>query len=1306
MTGSNTRVQLSDHGNKIYTYLSSYNTSIGLSYQCNSQATHSSSDTIECNIQTILLAIIWYICGRDKIIFFGLDDRICCLYATETLYEIKDDKNKIRHRLVTSRAGTPSISPDDIQIENDFLWVNIEGFRHAKFFSSGRIDPALEEMRRKPNGERVDANFDVTTQFQHTRLKPIVHPPILVSEVIEKQSGKSTFRSQWPTTILTTKLPTLRRCAQWFLDIHKYIAVILKAYDHQDPADHQGLLLGAEINQKNISKACSKFTSRCESCMLTLEFVQRLLFQTNPIQDTPKELNKYIALWSDFNVDNFDVNDRPKNIIVADWYSSVCDDPEAIFHTSKANHFLDTGEDMSIYRDGESSMVTFDRAVPIPRMWSNRQNHIIVKTFVDGIKELSNSASESNSNCSNIIQTNAGDRELHTVGSPYELMCSDYNGPQGVVSNEIAEIDTQKCSLTDSIWRGGIRTVGWNTGSLNSSIQSADVRSFISKSIKDGIFIGIETRTTEYTVSGFMAKIQSDAPSFKNLWNEVSLYHNSHKSGHRGVLATLPNRMVKQGGFKARIPQFDNDGRVLCFSWADTKELLLIAYFPNALHDEETHSKRRLFDDKLLAFLDRNLEEYPRFVLHFDGNGIHEDRDAHNGTDHTAQNCRPVDRYFITTFLNKHPHTQRVVNDETGVSPYTWFQSISNARAGMGQAIDYTLVHQDYVIEKPKFHSVFATTRGDHIPIEATIKPRLPVSKQSTSDSKLSSSLKSSTSNDPQDPNCASNRSDSSRRQKPGESHPEKLLISPSSPIESSSSSNENSWSSQHYNDVTCDIVNSDLITKPTDSARLNTPDLVTLLYYCRSRLELSPCVKPVKRRTSSFASSTDDYMFSLTTKPSGPGLFHFYLGDHPAHQFYSDVLEDKPCMTQHQLHNFISQNDYSFVVNCDASRPLDCKDNVYNYNCQDPNHRSKNNDPGKADEYCERILYNALHFYGAILSGKIQYGNILVSCLRGKNRSACFIALLRLLLSVNPAQDLENSSDNLTDWIHKTRSGSNIRNMIPESLVNRIQQACYLTSAVISQIPKGTQRGESKAVNDFFTSDSDFCEFSVFREGNSFLITNQNTEQALTAVIITVKGDGNCAAASAAECYNKIKLDQNPQITAAIIRDKIVRLSRFLIFQANGLKNFINQCMLQDSPDPEGAVNKVILAVNKVRDKVNRMHQSGDMRTRKDFICDDLALSDYHIEEDSQVRKAVENYLDSMATSGTWFNCYEMQLLPFVLDAQIVIVNTEDAVNNDFILKTNYHEFIKPKTIFLLCRTGGNHYDALQVIEYPSHQS
>jgi len=164
------------------------------------------------------------------------------------------------------------------------------------------------------------------------------------------------------------------------------------------------------------------------------------------------------------------------------------------------------------------------------------------------------------------------------------------------------------------------------------------------------------------------------------------------------------------------IPEFDNEGRVICTRYGDID--LYNIYFPNGQRGMDRVDYKLRFYEVLLQKCNEDHEKGKKIIITGDFNTAHTEKDLANPKENeNYSGFLKIERDMITKFLDsKFVDIYRILNPE--IVKYTWWTYRFAARArGIGWRIDYYLVSRDLLPNIKNVEILDSVQGSDHCPV-------------------------------------------------------------------------------------------------------------------------------------------------------------------------------------------------------------------------------------------------------------------------------------------------------------------------------------------------------------------------------------------------------------------------------------------------------------------------------------------------------------------------------------------------------------------------------------------------------------
>ncbi len=250
-----------------------------------------------------------------------------------------------------------------------------------------------------------------------------------------------------------------------------------------------------------------------------------------------------------------------------------------------------------------------------------------------------------------------------------------------------------------------MKIISWNVNGFR-AILKKDFKNIISELNPDVLCLQ-EIKATEKQISEEDIQING----YRYIWNAAE------KLGYSGTATYIKNDvLLKENVLGLNIPEFDNEGRVICTSF-DEFDLYNI-YFPNGQRGLERLEYKLKFYDALLSICHEKHSRGKRMVITGDFNTAHQEIDLANPKENeNYSGFMKIERDMVTKYIDSNfVDIYRDQNPET--VKYTWWTYRFGARArGIGWRIDYFLVSNQLVTKIKKVEILDTVLGSDHCPV-------------------------------------------------------------------------------------------------------------------------------------------------------------------------------------------------------------------------------------------------------------------------------------------------------------------------------------------------------------------------------------------------------------------------------------------------------------------------------------------------------------------------------------------------------------------------------------------------------------
>jgi|JI10StandDraft_1071094.scaffolds.fasta_scaffold228105_2 exodeoxyribonuclease-3 len=228
-----------------------------------------------------------------------------------------------------------------------------------------------------------------------------------------------------------------------------------------------------------------------------------------------------------------------------------------------------------------------------------------------------------------------------------------------------------------------MKIASWNVNGIRACAQKGFLKWFE------------ETNADVVCIQENKAQIDQCSTDIVNPLKYHSSWHSAQKKGYSGVTMFSKKEPVNiYTGMD--IPEFDAEGRVLTFEYADT--VVINAYFPNSQEAGARIAYKIRFCDAMLKFCESFRKKGKNVILCGDYNIAHKPIDLKNPkANEKNAGYLPEERAWMDKFIGEKGYIDAFRKFEQGPDHYTWWTYRFNARAkNVGWRIDYFATNPEF----------------------------------------------------------------------------------------------------------------------------------------------------------------------------------------------------------------------------------------------------------------------------------------------------------------------------------------------------------------------------------------------------------------------------------------------------------------------------------------------------------------------------------------------------------------------------------------------------------------------------------
>lgn len=250
-----------------------------------------------------------------------------------------------------------------------------------------------------------------------------------------------------------------------------------------------------------------------------------------------------------------------------------------------------------------------------------------------------------------------------------------------------------------------MKIISWNINGFRAIIKK-DFKKTINE-LNPDILCLQEVKATEKQLTSDEINIEG----YSYIWNAAE------RLGYSGTATYYKNNFKPDEtkiGFN--IPEFDNEGRVICTRYGDID--LYNIYFPNGQRGMDRVDYKIQFYETLLQICNEDHKRGRKIIITGDFNTAHTEIDLANPKENeNYSGFLKVERDMITKYLESNfVDIYRSLNPDK--VKYTWWTYRFAARArGIGWRIDYFLVSQDLLLKIKNVEILDSIQGSDHCPV-------------------------------------------------------------------------------------------------------------------------------------------------------------------------------------------------------------------------------------------------------------------------------------------------------------------------------------------------------------------------------------------------------------------------------------------------------------------------------------------------------------------------------------------------------------------------------------------------------------
>ncbi len=250
-----------------------------------------------------------------------------------------------------------------------------------------------------------------------------------------------------------------------------------------------------------------------------------------------------------------------------------------------------------------------------------------------------------------------------------------------------------------------MKIISWNINGFRAIIKK-DFKKTINE-LNPDILCLQEVKANEKQLTSDEINIEG----YSYIWNAAE------RLGYSGTATYYKNNFKPDEtkiGFN--IPEFDNEGRVICTRYGDID--LYNIYFPNGQRGMDRVDYKIQFYETLLQICNEDHKRGRKIIITGDFNTAHTEIDLANPKENeNYSGFLKVERDMITKYLeSSFVDVYRSLNPDK--VKYTWWTYRFAARArGIGWRIDYFLVSQDLLLKIKNVEILDSIQGSDHCPV-------------------------------------------------------------------------------------------------------------------------------------------------------------------------------------------------------------------------------------------------------------------------------------------------------------------------------------------------------------------------------------------------------------------------------------------------------------------------------------------------------------------------------------------------------------------------------------------------------------
>lgn len=250
-----------------------------------------------------------------------------------------------------------------------------------------------------------------------------------------------------------------------------------------------------------------------------------------------------------------------------------------------------------------------------------------------------------------------------------------------------------------------MKIISWNINGFRAIIKK-DFKKTINE-LNPDILCLQEVKANEKQLTSDEINIEG----YSYIWNAAE------RLGYSGTATYYKNNFKPDEtkiGFN--IPEFDNEGRVICTRYGDID--LYNIYFPNGQRGMDRVDYKIQFYETLLQICNEDHKRGRKIIISGDFNTAHTEIDLANPKENeNYSGFLKVERDMITKYLESNfVDVYRSLNPDK--VKYTWWTYRFAARArGIGWRIDYCLVSQDLLLRIKNVEILDLIQGSDHCPV-------------------------------------------------------------------------------------------------------------------------------------------------------------------------------------------------------------------------------------------------------------------------------------------------------------------------------------------------------------------------------------------------------------------------------------------------------------------------------------------------------------------------------------------------------------------------------------------------------------